>query len=108
MFGWLFTPLRPISDWWLSRIIVDESGDPSAKRTMGLASGFALVFSLVWNTIHPETKINEKLVEAMLWVCLGCLGFSTADKFSPTATILTNAHVATPPKEVPPQEPEVK
>lgn len=109
LFSWLYTPLKPISEWWLARIIVDESGDPSAKRTMGLAAGFALIFSMVWNTMHPATKINDKLIEGLVWICIGCLGLSTADKFSPTAKILTTAHVQTTNVVSPdPQEPEIK
>lgn len=87
-FAWLFTPAE---EWWISKIIVDESGDPSAKRIMGLSSGMALIFALIWSVINPESKVDPNVVQALTWICIGALGFSTADKFSPTAKILTEA-----------------
>lgn len=94
MFSWLFAPIPPVKDWWLSGIIVDESGYPSAKRTIGIVTGLALVFALIWNVLRPETVISPNLVEALTWICIGCLGLSTADKFSASAKVLAEGDVA--------------
>jgi hypothetical protein len=103
LFSWLNKPIPPMRDWWLSGVIEDESGSPSAKRVMGLVSGVALVFSLIWNVINPESKVDENLVNSLMVICVGCLGLSTADKFSPSAQIHAEADVKAAEEPTPPE-----
>ena len=62
-------------------IFTGDKGEISSKRVVGVIGAFILFTSLVISTrleLHP----NKELVEAVEWVVILCLGFTSIDKFS--------------------------
>jgi hypothetical protein len=62
-------------------IFTGDKGEISSKRVVGVIGALILFTSLVISTrleLHP----NKELVEAVEWVVILCLGFTSIDKFS--------------------------
>ena len=62
-------------------IFTGDKGEISSKRVVGVIGALILFSSLVISTrleLHP----NKELVEAVEWVVILCLGFTSIDKFS--------------------------
>jgi len=62
-------------------IFTGDKGEISSKRVVGVIGALILFTSLVISTrleLHP----NKELVEAVEWVVIFCLGFTSIDKFS--------------------------
>jgi hypothetical protein len=65
----------------LLEIFTGDKGEISSKRVVGVIGALILFTSLVISTrleLHP----NKELVEAVEWVVILCLGFTSIDKFS--------------------------
>lgn len=56
-------------------------GEVSSKRFVSLV-GFTLMCIAFIINIFVEIKLKEFIWEGMLWVVLGCLGLTVADKFN--------------------------
>lgn len=68
---------------WLRETFQDESGGASSKRLVGVAAAFVLFGALVYNVIHgSHVTPDGPLLNAVLYVCLGCLGLTSIDKFA--------------------------
>jgi hypothetical protein len=62
-------------------IFTGDKGEISSKRVVGVIGALILFTSLVISTrieLHP----SKELVEAVEWVVILCLGFTSIDKFS--------------------------
>lgn len=73
------------------QLLTDESGYISSKRTVGCLMAVALVFALVFDVMTDKVTIDPNIISAVVAVCLGCFGFSTADKFSPASKVMAEA-----------------
>jgi len=65
----------------LLEIFTGDKGEISSKRVVGVIGALILFTSLVISTrieLHP----SKELVEAVEWVVILCLGFTSIDKFS--------------------------
>jgi hypothetical protein len=65
----------------LIEIFTGDNGEISSKRVVGVIGALILFTSLVISTrieLHP----SKELVEAVEWVVILCLGFTSIDKFA--------------------------
>jgi hypothetical protein len=57
-------------------------GEVSSKRLVGIVGAFILFATFSANSFsHIETAPSDKLVEAVEWVVILCLGFTSIEKF---------------------------
>jgi hypothetical protein len=53
-----------------------------SKRLVGIVGAFILFVTFCTNSFsHIETAPSDKLVEAVEWVVILCLGFTSIEKF---------------------------
>ena len=65
----------------LLEVFTGDKGQISSKRVIGVIGALILFTSLVVSTrieLHP----SKELVEAVEWVVILCLGFTSIDKFA--------------------------
>jgi hypothetical protein len=65
----------------LLEVFTGDKGEISSKRVIGVIGALILFTSLIISTrleLHP----NKELVEAVEWVVILCLGFTSIDKFA--------------------------
>jgi hypothetical protein len=65
----------------LLEIFTGDKGEISSKRVVGVIGALILFTSLIISTrieLHP----SKELVEAVEWVVILCLGFTSIDKFA--------------------------
>lgn len=65
----------------LLEVFTGDKGQISSKRVIGVIGALILFTSLIISTrleLHP----NKELVEAVEWVVILCLGFTSIDKFA--------------------------
>ena len=65
----------------LMEVFTGDKGEISSKRVIGVIGALILFTSLIISTrleLHP----NKELVEAVEWVVILCLGFTSIDKFA--------------------------
>ena len=65
----------------LLEVFTGDKGEISSKRVIGVIGALILFTSLIVSTrieLHP----SKELVEAVEWVVILCLGFTSIDKFS--------------------------
>ena len=67
---------------WLHKLASDENGSPSSKRVIGILSSLALIFVLIYSSIHEIKPLNDTIVNAVALLAFGCLGLSSVDKFT--------------------------
>lgn len=67
---------------FFKELISDEKGCISSKRVAGILCVLALVFCLVFNTIFPENKPSDTLVDAVALFAFGAFGLTSFDKYS--------------------------
>jgi len=70
-------------------IFRDEKGNYSSNRFVGVLSGLSLCVCLVISAAsHKEITPHEGLIDAVVFICTGSLGFGTiskvAEKFTNT------------------------
>jgi len=57
-------------------------GEVSSKRLVGIVGAFILFVTFCANSFsHIETAPSDKLVEAVEWIVILCLGFTSIEKF---------------------------
>jgi di/tricarboxylate transporter len=63
-------------------IFKGDKGEFSSKRFVGIIGAFVLFGTLAYNsTTHQDIAPSKELVEAVEWVTILTLGFTTIDKF---------------------------
>lgn len=63
-------------------IFKGDKGEFSSKRFVGIIGAFVLYGTLAYNsTTHQDIAPSKELVEAVEWVVILTLGFTTIDKF---------------------------
>ena len=66
----------------LLEIFKGDKGEFSSKRFVGIIGAFILYGTLAYNsTTHQDIAPSKELVEAVEWVTILTLGFTTIDKF---------------------------
>lgn len=64
-------------------IFKGDKGEWSSKRFVGIIGAFVLFGTLAYNsTTHQDIAPSKELVEAVEWITILTLGFTTIDKFS--------------------------
>ena len=64
-------------------IFKGDKGEFSSKRFVGIIGAFVLFGTLAYNsTTHQDIAPSKELVEAVEWVVILTLGFTSVDKFS--------------------------
>lgn len=63
--------------------LISTGDSVSSKRVVGLLSSVSLCVTMIANSFtHMEVAPSENLVDAVLWLALGSLGFTSLDKFT--------------------------
>ena len=65
----------------LLEVFTGDKGEISSKRVIGVIGALILFTSLIIST-RLELNPNKELVEAVEWVTILTLGFTSVDKFS--------------------------
>jgi hypothetical protein len=66
----------------LLEIFKGDKGEFSSKRFVGIIGAFVLYGTLAYNsTTHQDIAPSKELVEAVEWVTILTLGFTSIDKF---------------------------
>jgi uncharacterized membrane protein YvbJ len=68
---------------WLANLLADERGSVSTKRVIALISALFICITLLANSFtHQEIAPSDKLVDAVMVICIAAMGTTTIDKFS--------------------------
>jgi uncharacterized membrane protein YvbJ len=68
---------------WLANLLSDERGSVSTKRVIALLSALFVCITLLANSFtHQEIAPSDKLVDAVMVICIAAMGTTTIDKFS--------------------------
>ena len=68
---------------WLANLLSDERGSVSTKRVIALLSALFICIILLANSFtHQEIAPSDKLVDAVMVICIAAMGTTTIDKFS--------------------------
>jgi hypothetical protein len=68
---------------WLVNLLSDERGSVSTKRVIALLSALFICVTLLANSFtHQEIAPSDKLVDAVMVICIAAMGTTTIDKFS--------------------------
>ena len=68
---------------WLANLLSDERGSVSTKRVIALVSALFICITLLANSFtHQEIAPSDKLVDAVMVICIAAMGTTTIDKFS--------------------------
>jgi uncharacterized membrane protein YvbJ len=68
---------------WLANLLADERGSVSTKRVIALLSALFICVTLLANSFtHQEIAPSDKLVDAVMVICIAAMGTTTIDKFS--------------------------
>jgi hypothetical protein len=63
-------------------IFKGDKGEFSSKRFVGIIGAFVLYGTLAYNsTTHQDIAPSKELVQAVEWIVILTLGFTTIDKF---------------------------
>lgn len=63
-------------------IFKGDKGEWSSKRFVGIIGAFVLYGTLAYNsTTHQDIAPSKELVQAVEWITILTLGFTTIDKF---------------------------
>ena len=69
---------------WLANLLSDERGSVSTKRVIALLTALFICITLLANSFtHQEIAPSDKLVDAVMVICIAAMGTTTIDKFSP-------------------------
>ena len=67
----------------LVNLLSDERGSVSTKRVIALLSALFICVTLLANSFtHQEIAPSDKLVDAVMVICIAAMGTTTIDKFS--------------------------
>ncbi len=65
------------------RKLLGDDDSVSSKRFVGLLASICLCLTMVVSSfVSLETPPSNTLIEAVLWLALGSLGFTSIEKFS--------------------------
>jgi hypothetical protein len=68
---------------WLANLLSDERGSISTKRVIALLSALFICITLLCNSFtHQDIAPSDKLVDAVMVICIAAMGTTTIDKFS--------------------------
>lgn len=68
---------------WIKNLLSDERGSISTKRVIALLSALFLCITLLANSFtHQQIAPSDKLVDAVMLICIAAMGTTTIDKFS--------------------------
>lgn len=68
---------------WLKNLLSDERGSISTKRLIALVAALFLCITLFANSFsHQDIAPSDKLVDAVMAICIAAMGTTTIDKFS--------------------------
>ena len=68
---------------WLANLLSDERGSVSTKRVIALLTALFICVTLLANSFtHQEIAPSDKLVDAVMVICIAAMGTTTIDKFS--------------------------
>ena len=68
---------------WLANLLSDERGSVSTKRVIALLSALFICITLLAKSFtHQEIAPSDKLVDAVMVICIAAMGTTTIDKFS--------------------------
>jgi hypothetical protein len=68
---------------WIKNLLSDERGSISTKRLIALLSALFLCITLFANSFsHQDIAPSDKLVDAVMAICIAAMGTTTIDKFS--------------------------
>ena len=68
---------------WLANLLSDERGSVSTKRVIALLTALFICITLLANSFtHQEIAPSDKLVDAVMVICIAAMGTTTIDKFS--------------------------
>jgi uncharacterized membrane protein YvbJ len=68
---------------WFANLLADERGSVSTKRVIALLSALFICITLLANSFtHQEIAPSDKLVDAVMVICIAAMGTTTIDKFS--------------------------
>jgi uncharacterized membrane protein YvbJ len=68
---------------WIANLLSDERGSVSTKRVIALLSALFICITLLANSFtHQEIAPSDKLVDAVMVICVAAMGTTTIDKFS--------------------------
>jgi len=60
-----------------------DNGEKSSKRFVGIIGAMVLYVTLMLNSYsHVDIAPSKDLVEAVKWIVVACLGFTSIDKFA--------------------------
>lgn len=63
--------------------LLNTGDNVSSKRLVGLVASMCLCVTMVVSSfVSLETPPSDTLIEAVLWLALGSLGFTSIEKFS--------------------------
>jgi len=67
----------------LIEVFKGDKGEFSSKRFVGIIGAFVLFGTMAHNSFSPQDIApSTDLVEAVKWIVIGSLGFTSIDKFS--------------------------
>ena len=67
----------------LIEVFKGDKGEFSSKRFVGIIGAFVLFGTMAHNSFSPQDIApSPDLVEAVKWIVIGSLGFTSIDKFS--------------------------
>ena len=68
---------------WIANLLSDERGSVSTKRVIALLSALFICVTLLANSFtHQDIAPSDKLVDAVMVICIAAMGTTTIDKFS--------------------------
>lgn len=66
---------------FFTQIFLDETGNFSSKRFIGIIAGLTLCATMYINSYsHGDIKPSDTLVNAVAMLSFGCLGLASVDK----------------------------
>lgn len=67
---------------WIRKMF-SEGDEVSSKRFVGILGSVSLVATMVANSFtHQTIAPSDSLVDAVMWISVGALGLTSADKFA--------------------------
>lgn len=67
----------------LREIFTGQGGSISSKRVVGVLGALVLFTTMAANSFsHIDVAPSANLVEAVMWVTISCLGFTSAEYFA--------------------------
>jgi len=67
-----------------NEIFKGQRGEISSKRVVGVVGAFVLFGTMAHNSLSSvDIAPSTDLVEAVKWITIACLGFTSAEYFAP-------------------------